>query len=64
MNLISCNNCGVALNKDKLMMPSDIFNEDGSVNDKLAIWDSDSRSYVAFINCPVCKAPIWDSIHD
>jgi len=56
MNLVSCDNCGVVLDKDKLNFPTNIYRIDGSVNDKLAEWDSDG--FRAKVPCPVCENDI------
>lgn len=59
MNLISCGNCGVVLDKDKLKLPDadDIYLEDGSVDVEKAIWNG--RDYVPFFKCPVCTDAIY-----
>lgn len=58
MNLISCNNCGVVLDKDNLNFPSDIYREDGSVILELAAWDGYKEKFVPKLPCPVCKEEI------
>ena len=58
MNLISCDNCGIVLDKDKYIFPEDIYNDEGSVRLELAQWNGDS--FVAYIHCPVCDAPILE----
>ena len=52
MNLLSCNNCGTVLDKNKLPFPLDIENEEG-VDDNKAGWDGED--FVAKVRCPVCK---------
>lgn len=56
MNLVSCNDCGIVLNKDKLSFPEDIHHEDGTIDTKLATWNG--NDFVAFVLCPVCDARI------
>lgn len=57
MNQISCNRCGVVLNRNKLAFPY-IYLDDGSVDTEKAIWDGDD--YVPFVKCPVCAEPVMD----
>jgi predicted Zn-ribbon and HTH transcriptional regulator len=59
MNLISCENCGVVLDKDRIKEPDmyDDHDEDGtSINKDRAVWYN--RDYVPAIQCPVCKVQI------
>ena len=56
MNLTSCNNCAVVLDKDKLDFSFSIYLEDGSIDANKAIWDGDN--FVPFVDCPVCHNPI------
>jgi hypothetical protein len=53
MNLISCDNCGVVLDADKLDFP--IFH---TVATDEYVWCSERREWVATVPCPVCKAKI------
>jgi len=57
MNLISCANCGVVLDKNRLVFP-DIYDDDGCVVRGLAEWTGDK--YVAVVSCPVCKGSILE----
>lgn len=56
MTIISCGNCGVMLDTDKISQP-DIYKEEEEdnyeVDLKKAFWDGDE--YVPKISCPVCK---------
>jgi hypothetical protein len=53
MDLISCDRCGVVLDKDKITFPS-IYNHDTQeVIYENAEWDG--YKYVSKINCPVCE---------
>ena len=56
MNLTSCTNCGVVLDKDQLRFPKDIHLENGSVDTKLGVWNGDD--YVPFVPCPICQQEI------
>ncbi len=57
MNLISCNNCGVILDKDKLKFPKNIVYENcDGVDLSKAIWDG--NDYVPFVKCPACEGII------
>ena len=60
MNLISCQECGVVLDKDILPFASDIFGEDGEVDDKKGVYHPARRAYVAYVHCPVCKSQITE----
>ena len=66
MNLISCDNCGVAIDASKMNWPSDCFiatfrggSLDGQVYDahKMA-WCRDRRKWVPSAPCPACNADI------
>ena len=56
MNLISCDGCGVVLDKDKLNFPEGIHDDEGVVDDTKASWNG--RAWVASIQCPVCDQVI------
>jgi hypothetical protein len=64
MNLISCDGCGVVLDKDKLSFQraDELFDEDGVVNENIAGWSSASDDYVPKVQCPVCQADILNEI--
>lgn len=60
MNLTSCDNCGVVLDKDKLPFPKDIEIEDEKyggylIDETKAIWRKYEGTYIPAIPCPVCK---------
>jgi len=57
MKLISCNNCGVVLNADKLEWPEAYDFNGYSVPG--AEWSSDANTHVVPINCPVCKGKLY-----
>jgi hypothetical protein len=57
MHLISCDNCGVVLDREKLNFPIDIYEEDRyTVNTDAAMWSGDR--YVPKAECPVCYSDI------
>ena len=58
MNLVSCNECGVVLDADKLLfVGSDGFYTDaGEIDNEVAVWNG--REYVAKVRCPVCASDI------
>ena len=58
MKLISCENCGVILDGDRLLFPHEIHRSDGSINPDNAVWTGDD--YVAKVDCPVCETPITE----
>lgn len=58
MKLISCKECGIVLNLDRLEFPKNWWNEDGEVDTSKAIWDSDTMSYVPYVRCPVCNSEV------
>lgn len=60
MNLTSCDNCGIVLDKDKITFPDDCWDEDGCVKEDKATWDDSREKYVPFVKCPVCKEKILE----
>ena len=54
MNLISCDNCGVILDKDKLTFP-EAYDENGEITVD-AIWTGEE--FITTIPCPVCEEKI------
>lgn len=59
MNLVSCDGCGIILNKNKLQFPKIIENPDGSIDVTMADWTG--YDYVPFIICPVCSEHILEN---
>lgn len=57
MNLISCDDCGVVLDKDKLCFPETIY-EDGRVDERYGAYNNDTGFWEAYVPCPVCKSEI------
>jgi hypothetical protein len=60
MNLTSCENCAVVLDKDHLNFPEDIWTPDGCIDDTKATWDGDG--FVPFVKCPVCQEKITEGL--
>ena len=56
MKLISCDDCGVVLDADKIYWPVNLWTDEGCIRHDLAKWDGDG--YRAFVCCPVCSAEI------
>jgi hypothetical protein len=54
MNLVSCDECGIVLDANKLRFPENIFLEDGSVDQTKSSWDPVSSQYVPMVSCPQC----------
>jgi hypothetical protein len=59
MNLFSCDNCGVVLDKDKVGFPA-VYDGDFEVIDANCEWDGDGL--VAIMPCPVCKETITENM--
>lgn len=62
MRLVSCDNCGVVLDKDVLNFAreDDIHNEDGSINIWRAGWDSKAGEHLPIVPCPVCYQDVYN----
>lgn len=57
MNLISCDDCGVVLDKNKLVFPSMWkYEDDNEIDPMVAVWDRER--YWSSARCPVCQAQI------
>ena len=61
MNLVSCEGCGVVLDRNRLNFPDPdkVWKDDGSVDLDLACY-SDGE-YVPKVPCPVCEDAILES---
>lgn len=60
MNLISCDNCGTVLDKDKLKFAEDMYDYSGGIDKTKADYNQDYGDFMLFVNCPCCKAQVWD----
>lgn len=56
MKLISCDNCGVVLDANKLDFPYIDPTDPCDPNHK--VWDNDNSVWVSAVPCPVCKSKI------
>lgn len=61
MKPISCDRCGVVLDANKLNFPTDTRSEDLSIDRSKAAWNGDIGDYEAFVACPVCGEPVFES---
>ena len=59
MDLISCDNCAVVLDADKLDFPYYVRDEDGCIDDTKAKYRPGHKGFFAFLSCPVCKSDIF-----
>jgi len=55
MNLTSCNNCAVVLDKDKLAFPRHLYLDSGEIHPE-AQWDGEE--FIKTAPCPVCHEPV------
>jgi len=58
MKLISCDTCGVVLDRNKLKFPNIYDDVDYYVKSELAVWDDEQ--FKAITKCPVCKGDIME----
>ncbi len=63
MDLISCGECGVVLDRTKLDFPSEdaLELEEGGVDYNKAEWSSELRNFVAKTACPCCNCDILNT---
>jgi hypothetical protein len=59
MKLISCDNCGVMLDADKLAFPVDIYDEHGGVDIAKGEYSQKHKEWISYVPCPVCKEPVF-----
>lgn len=63
MKLLSCDNCAVVLDQDKLNFPKDIWDYDGeteSIDSSKAEYNQSTCTWEAFTTCPVCNEKIFE----
>lgn len=60
MNLISCDECGVVLDRDKLSFAHDLYTDYGEIDKNKASWSCEYYKYVAMVHCPVCGEEILE----
>ena len=58
MNLTSCDNCGVVVDRDKICFPYRIQNSDGSYDLDKCQWSELRQNYIPTVPCPICKTRI------
>lgn len=67
MNLISCENCGNVLNKDRIKIPDKIYDLLNTIYDeriekeviKYWVWNRNENEWGLYITCPACKTKIF-----
>jgi len=59
MNLISCDGCGVILDKDKLNFPDDIWDDMGCIDQRYGDYNQKTKDFEAYLRCPVCDHQIF-----
>jgi len=61
MNLTSCEECGMVLDKRYLFKRKTVkCYDDGSVNMDSAGWSDSADDFVRKVSCPCCKSEILD----
>lgn len=58
MNLISCHNCGIVLDKDKLWFPPIGDNDYDLIPGNS---EYDGEDFISITSCPLCKKPIKEN---
>ena len=56
MKLISCDNCGVVIDKDRLKFSGKVYDTEGNLDETKVIWHD--RDYHSYLPCPVCEKHI------
>ena len=59
MKLVSCKNCGIVLDQDKLKFATDMYDENDEIDMKIADWNSDNRAYEFYVKCPACGEQVF-----
>jgi len=54
--MISCDNCAVVLDANKIDFPDNFINDDGSVNEEFAMWNG--HDFIPKTKCPLCGSDI------
>jgi hypothetical protein len=55
MKIISCAECGVLIDTDRLIVP-EMYDEEGCINHETASWIN--HDFVPVIKCPVCEGKV------
>jgi len=58
MNIISCERCGVVLDKDRIFEPDMYDHDSGEAIKDNIIYINATKSYAPAIECPVCECKI------
>lgn len=65
MNLISCEGCGVVLNKDHITFPPlHVDDDDYYTLHPTAEWSNRENEYITAIPCPACGSHIFGEPSD
>ena len=59
MKLISCENCAVILDADKLNFPYSGHDGDGYIDKNCADYDQETKEFRVYVSCPVCGSKIF-----
>jgi len=62
MKIISCSDCGVVLDTDRIVEPSTHRHDEQTVIENQAAWNGEE--YEATIDCPCCKTRIFYTTGD
>ena len=60
MDLTSCSQCGVVIDKDVLIFPATHDHDSGNVIAENAEWDEGEQRWLAKVDCPVCGGAVLD----
>ena len=64
MNLISCDECGIVLDQNKLQFPHEIYDEDGYLDITKARYNPRTGTSDPYILCPLCESVIFKVNHE
>ncbi len=64
MNLTSCENCGVVYDKTRIKIDTDMYDDEGSIDRDKARWNSYTKQFELFIECPSCGFEIFYATGD
>jgi hypothetical protein len=60
MKLISCDECAVILDGDKLNFPIGIYRDNDTIDPYKGDYNQRTGRYSAYVECPVCKSKIFE----
>lgn len=58
IKLVSCDNCAIVFDPNKIKWPSVLRDDECVIIDKNAVWNGDLETFVAYVECPICKGKI------